>query len=209
MPGVAAGGASGTDDQDGADQQQDGADQQQDGTDQQPGGSPDGEVASDGVPGQDRPDGEEATGKAAELERALGDLDGHILDKRIAAQDRAKSPSEATPGSPKGEDDGAAEPGADGEGGGVAPGRRSVASTMPNTPPLPRPETPDLPDARDDDVVARQIREAAMAEKNPELRAALWDEYERYVSGLPGRRAKRKSNTAAQPQRQRLAHVGT
>ena len=34
-----------------------------------------------------------------------------------------------------------------------------------------------------DDIVARQIREAAMAEKDPELRAALWEEYKRYKKG--------------------------
>ena len=206
MPGVAAGGASGDDDQDGTDQPQDGTEQQAGGNEQQPGGDPDGDVAGAGMPGADP--SEEADGKAAELERALGDLDGQILDKRIAAGDRAKSPNEAASGSPTGEDGDAAQPGADGEGGGVAPGRRSVASTMPNTPPLPRPETPDLPDARDDDVVARQIREAAMAEKDPELRAALWEEYERYVSGLPGRRGKKASNTASTSGRQRLVHSG-
>ena len=32
---------------------------------------------------------------------------------------------------------------------------------------------------RDDDIVMRQIREAAMKETNPELREKLWDEYRR------------------------------
>ena len=32
-------------------------------------------------------------------------------------------------------------------------------------------------------VVARQIREAAMKETDPELRAALWEEYRRYKKG--------------------------
>lgn len=39
----------------------------------------------------------------------------------------------------------------------------------------------DLPDAKDEDVVARQLREAALAEKDPELREALWDEWRRYM----------------------------
>lgn len=47
---------------------------------------------------------------------------------------------------------------------------------------------PDIPDGTDDDVVARQIREAAMKEKDPELRAKLWEEYRKYVNA-----AKRKS----------------
>jgi hypothetical protein len=41
----------------------------------------------------------------------------------------------------------------------------------------------DIPDGTDDDVVARQIREAAMKERDPELRAKLWDEYRKYVNG--------------------------
>lgn len=40
------------------------------------------------------------------------------------------------------------------------------------------------PPASDDDIVARQIREAAMNEPDPEQRAILWEEYERYKSGL-------------------------
>ena len=46
----------------------------------------------------------------------------------------------------------------------------------------------DIPDGSDDDVVARQIREAAMKEKDPELREKLWDEYRKYTSTM-----KRKS----------------
>lgn len=39
----------------------------------------------------------------------------------------------------------------------------------------------DIPSGRDDDVVARQLREAAMSEPDPELREALWDEYRNYT----------------------------
>jgi hypothetical protein len=38
----------------------------------------------------------------------------------------------------------------------------------------------DVGDGRDDDIVARQIREAAMKEDDPELREKLWDEYREY-----------------------------
>ena len=38
----------------------------------------------------------------------------------------------------------------------------------------------DVGDGRDDDVVARQLREAAMKEEDPELREKLWDEYREY-----------------------------
>jgi hypothetical protein len=47
----------------------------------------------------------------------------------------------------------------------------------------PRDIPPDIPDGSDDDVVARQIREAAMKETDPELRAALWEEYRKYKKG--------------------------
>ncbi|MCW8196131.1 hypothetical protein F6455_15165 [Proteobacteria bacterium 005FR1] len=39
---------------------------------------------------------------------------------------------------------------------------------------------PDIPSGDDDDVVARQIREAAMYEDDPELREKLWEEYRKY-----------------------------
>jgi hypothetical protein len=42
---------------------------------------------------------------------------------------------------------------------------------------------PDIPDGRDDDVVARQLREAAENEADPALREKLWDEYRRYKQG--------------------------
>lgn len=40
---------------------------------------------------------------------------------------------------------------------------------------------PDIPEGNDDDVVARQLREAAMTEPDPELREKLWDEYRAYT----------------------------
>jgi hypothetical protein len=41
-------------------------------------------------------------------------------------------------------------------------------------------------DGSDDDIVARQLREAAMAEKDPALREKLWDEYRRYKASVSG-----------------------
>jgi len=49
-----------------------------------------------------------------------------------------------------------------------------------------RPRAPvpsDIPDGSDDDIVARQIREAAENETDPALREKLWDEYRRYKKG--------------------------
>lgn len=38
----------------------------------------------------------------------------------------------------------------------------------------------DIPSGVDDDIVAKQLREAALAEEDPELRERLWDEYRAY-----------------------------
>ena len=42
------------------------------------------------------------------------------------------------------------------------------------------PAPADIPDGGDDDIVARQLREAAERETDPELRERLWDEYRKY-----------------------------
>ena len=44
-----------------------------------------------------------------------------------------------------------------------------------------RSRTPeDIPVTADDDIIARQLREAALAEEDPELRDRLWEEYRKY-----------------------------
>ncbi len=45
---------------------------------------------------------------------------------------------------------------------------------------------PDVGDGHDDDIVARQLREAAQNERNPKLREKLWDEYRAYKRGTGG-----------------------
>ena len=42
---------------------------------------------------------------------------------------------------------------------------------------------PDLRDGSGDDIVARQLREAATQEEDPALREKLWDEYRAYKNG--------------------------
>lgn len=68
--------------------------------------------------------------------------------------------------------------------GGSRPGGgRTTASAPEGQPPTSDasiPPPPDVGDGRDDDVVARQIREAAMKEEDPAIREKLWDEYRRY-----------------------------
>lgn len=68
-------------------------------------------------------------------------------------------------------------PQAGGSGGSVGGPNGGPASQAEGAFPVPD----DIPSGRDDDVVARQIREAAMNEPDPELRERLWDEYRRYT----------------------------
>jgi hypothetical protein len=66
----------------------------------------------------------------------------------------------------------AAGSGTQGGGGGVGGGAKGGSG--------PRDVPADIPDGRDDDIVARQLREAAMKETDPELRERLWEEYRKY-----------------------------
>lgn len=69
-----------------------------------------------------------------------------------------------------------------GDGAAAAPG---AAGQGPTTGQAGAPAPPAaLPDPSGDDIVARQLREAAERERDPELRARLWDEYRRYRSGI-------------------------
>jgi len=60
-----------------------------------------------------------------------------------------------------------------GEGAGPGSPRTTVSSSAP----------PGTPDGHDDDVVARQLREAAEKEADPELKKKLWEEYRKYKAG--------------------------
>jgi hypothetical protein len=75
-------------------------------------------------------------------------------------------------------------------------GSRDVASAGGSQPrstggPSGTPPPAGIPDGADDDIVARQLREAAMNEDDPELREKLWEEYRVYKTG--------KRSTAGSP----------
>ena len=78
-------------------------------------------------------------------------------------------------GDGQGKEGGYATGGQRGGGGGVGGGARG--GNGPTTVPA------DIPDGSDDDIVARQLREAAMQETDPELREKLWQEYRNYKKG--------------------------
>jgi hypothetical protein len=79
----------------------------------------------------------------------------------------------------------------DGSPGGPVGGREpGGASGSPSAATLP----PDVGNGNDDDIVARQIRKAAEAESDPELRKKLWDEYRKYKQGKTSRASQAKSS---------------
>jgi hypothetical protein len=177
-------------------------------------GGSDGDMAADGGGGSTEDD----------LDRALRDFDGKIMNERREVAKRANESAgenpiddpggegeEETGGSKRAGDlgdidvgDGGEIPGKEGSQNGdptVAKGGKGttgaggampdidVDAAPPPPPPLAKSDTKkaDLPkdvaDAKDDDVVARQLREAAMAEPDPVMREKLWEEYRRYKAG--------------------------
>lgn len=63
-------------------------------------------------------------------------------------------------------------------------GQYNSGSKGGQTPGSTNPPPADIPDGSDDDVVARQIREAATQEKDPDLREKLWEEYRKYKQSI-------------------------
>jgi hypothetical protein len=178
--------------------------------DQQTGGGDDGWETSNQLPGAETADippmpsergpagsseGAEGDGGGdAALDEALKDFDGEILAEREVIRARANEtagggtePEPGSSGSEGAAPDAGQIPGA--PAGGTAGATRGGPMGVPgnrNTPPPPGPavagaDVPDdIPDAKDDDIIARQLREAAMQETDPELKEKLWDEYRRY-----------------------------
>jgi hypothetical protein len=140
----------------------------------------------------------------ARLEESFGVFDGMIISEREKAQNEANAAGSDVMGSSGAGGSGGADGSGDSDyarvldeaiviasspdsssGGGMLPEGAKVREgdfayneqIVANIP-------EDIPDASDDDVVARQLREAAMSEPDADLREKLWDEYRRYV-GLP------------------------
>jgi hypothetical protein len=133
----------------------------------------------------------------ARLEEGYAVFDGAILAERERAQGQANEAGSAVMGTGGGDGEGeGSESGGFESGGeattvasatnnstggrylpsGAASGREGEFSNQP-TFPVPG----DIPSGDDDDVVARQLREAALHEPDPELREKLWNEYRKYT----------------------------
>ena len=121
------------------------------------------------------------------LRRGYETFDGFILGERERAQAESNAAGSSSIGGAAGGGGGGSsasqpqtmpEPGAS-PSAVLASSQPQVSSTSPPPETFPAPE--DIPNGRDDDVVARQLREAAMSEPDPELREALWQEYRNYT----------------------------
>jgi len=149
-----------------------------------------------GQPGRQYPGGGAGTMTRAEqvailegqLESSTGTFDDLILQER---DHQRRTVKDAPPG--QGEETESVEDYGR-PGGGAAPPMRGSGGGGSGGGPIPRsgaegdfpqqaatfPAPKDIPSGDDDDVVARQLREAAMRESDPQLREKLWDEYRKY-----------------------------
>lgn len=118
----------------------------------------------------------------SELDEALVVFDSTIQDARGKVMQPGAPPASPQIGTmpgkvPTQKSDAPTAADAPGAGGSGNSKPQEVASaSLPSSP-------DDLPSAQDDDIVAKQLREAAVAESDPELRDKLWDEYRRYKEG--------------------------
>lgn len=136
-----------------------------------------------------------------QLEKSYGTFDGMIIAERQKAESQANEAGSQVMGTGGGGEGSEAEGAEGAEGTFGQPGSISVASASgggggngnvpggaaarqgeySNTAPPTFAPPADIPSGDDDDVVARQLREAAMHEPDPVLREKLWDEYRKYT----------------------------
>ena len=133
--------------------------------------------------------GEQVAILDGKLERSMGEFDTMILEEQAARRRAQREQGQSEP-TRTASAAGAVE-GESGKEGGfgreIGGGRYSVGGGMggvgsgraaQNTAKYPPPS--DIPSGNDDDVVARQLREAAMREPDPAVREKLWAEYRKY-----------------------------
>jgi hypothetical protein len=140
-----------------------------------------------------------------QLEASLIEFDGQLLREQEALQasEAARAGAEAASeggafGSETSPDQGM-DTGASGAGSETSAHTSSGGGNLPDAQPTreggtsqgeqqqgPRVRRTDIPDGDDDDIVARQLREAAERETDPALKEKLWDEYRKYKQGSRG-----------------------
>ena len=126
-----------------------------------------------------------------EFDKSLGDFDDGLLEEQQRAAETGRDLGTFEKGAPGGGQGGMT------TGGIIVANQSGSSSTGSGSPGQSSPNqegsveqmssdqigerTPeDIPQAFDDDIVAKQLREAALAEDDPELRERLWDEYRAY-----------------------------
>lgn len=159
------------------------------------------EYGPDSSPGGAGTDAERIIVLESRLGEQLAQFDGMILSERQAViqQDNEEGSTPGISGTGYGEGEGDVETaplltstirsGNVNSGGGMMPSQPgdNRQGDFDNTQTTSSVIPPDIPDGSDDDVVARQLREAAMKETDPRLRERLWDEYRRYKQGGVGK----------------------
>lgn len=137
--------------------------------------------------------GEQVAILDGELERGMGEFDAMILEQQTARRRAQREQGRQEPvqtasaggviaaqgGKESGQEGGfgrATGSGSYSVGGGM--GGVGAGRVPPDTAKYPPPA--DIPSGNDDDVVARQLREAAMREADPAVREKLWAEYRKY-----------------------------
>jgi len=151
--------------------------------------------------GQEYTDGEKTASIADEFHDSLGDFDEKLLREqdRVKANRPQTASAQSSGGGGAGESEGGSGGSSDSNSTGGEKERRQSdqqgsnaeeGTDQTHTGARGQPQRgnqanipDDIPDGSDDDVVARQLREAAEMEKDPELREKLWDEYRRYKNG--------------------------
>jgi hypothetical protein len=149
-------------------------------------------------------DSEEISKGVSEFEQSLGDFDEKLLREqdRVKAQKPQSSASDSgggAAGDAGGESGGGESGGGDAEesaadgaqsgqpsdqqGSAVGNDEEQTARSSKGSSPTSS-APPGTPDGSDDDVIARQLREAAENEADPELKKKLWEEYARYKKDL-------------------------
>jgi hypothetical protein len=152
-------------------------------------------------------DDEHAAKIDGRLDRSLEEFDGLLLEEQERIDERAAgagtgatggsgasgqsgsqgSQGGAAGGGGSGENEGVGQDSAQAGGreeGGMVSGKPGAGGTEGGGADERVPE--DVGDGSDDDIIARQLREAAMSEEDPELRERLWDEYRKYKASVSG-----------------------
>ncbi len=117
-----------------------------------------------------------------QFEESLGEFDERLAREQIALQKKREAAAAGAPppGSEAGDEAGDGFPGIEDDGEILVPPAPRTAASRGKPGENDIPPEADIPDGRDDDVVARQLREAAEQEPDPVLRKKLWDEYRAY-----------------------------